>query len=230
MTPLELSLIDVTICRISLTVVNYDPWGIIYTHLLCLLYNCHLWWYSIDDCNMFIVQVTDQRRVEYSLHNPKIKGLNPTAGTRLEKTAKNWLGGGGEKFYETDRRLFVSVSRLIFLPRESFFSLWVNWWKTEWLVRIFLTNTFEGTASHFLLQLGSCYNAFFVGTPLVRANKLERFAPGKRFTFVLGRSLPQWSKLFLIQITTFKFLNIIILARLPYHEKKVWLFRLAICG
>ncbi len=48
---------------------------------------------------MHIVQVTDQRQVEYSIHNPKIKGLNPTAGTGLEKTAKKLLGGGGEKSF-----------------------------------------------------------------------------------------------------------------------------------
>ncbi len=227
MTPLELSLSDDTIWSITLRVVNYDPWGIIYTHLLCLLYKCHLWWFSIDDCNMFIVQVTDQRRVEYSILRSRV--WIPPLAPGWRKRQKSDLEEEEKKCYETDRRLFVSVSRLIFLPRESFFSLWVNWWKTEWLVRIFLTNTFEGTAaSHFLLQLGSGYNAFFVSKPLVRANKLERFAPGKRFAFVSGRSLPQWSKLFVIHklLSNFQFLNIIIFAELPpYHERKVWLFR-----
>jgi hypothetical protein len=52
---------------------------------------------------MFIVQVTDQRWVEYSTHNPKIKGLNPTAGTGLEKMEKDDLEEEDKKFYETDR-------------------------------------------------------------------------------------------------------------------------------
>jgi hypothetical protein len=52
---------------------------------------------TVGDCNMFIVQVTGQQRVEYLTHNPKIKGSNPTAGTGLEIATKKWFGGGGEK-------------------------------------------------------------------------------------------------------------------------------------
>jgi len=42
----------------------------------------------IHDCNMFIIQFTDQRQVEYSNHNPKIKGSNPTTGTGSETATK----------------------------------------------------------------------------------------------------------------------------------------------
>ncbi len=37
---------------------KYNPRGIIYTHLWCLQYRCHLWWLSVDDCNVFIVLAT----------------------------------------------------------------------------------------------------------------------------------------------------------------------------
>ncbi len=53
-----------------------------------LIYYVHCTSVTYDDCKMFIVQVTDQRWVEYSTHNPKNKGLIPTTGTGLETTAK----------------------------------------------------------------------------------------------------------------------------------------------
>jgi hypothetical protein len=39
-------------------VVNYISRGVIHSHLLCLYYRHHLWWLSIDNRNMFIVQAT----------------------------------------------------------------------------------------------------------------------------------------------------------------------------
>jgi len=41
------------------SVINYDPRGVIYTHLWYLWYKCHLWQTSMGDRNMFIVQATD---------------------------------------------------------------------------------------------------------------------------------------------------------------------------
>ncbi len=95
-------------------VINYDPRCIIYTHLWCLQYRHHLWWSSIDDHNMCIVQATGSQ----CRYHSGITLVSSSQGRGFESRRFSWHKVGkwckerkeyNSSYCQTDRALGFKV-------------------------------------------------------------------------------------------------------------------------